>query len=67
MSHPLTKYRSDLRTGVGMTGKEPEEKAGAETPFEKFKELTKGLVHVPKRAVDRRERAQRAKRRLKKN
>lgn len=50
-----------------MTGKEQEEKAGVETPFDKFKELTKGLVHVPKRDVDRRERAQRAKRRLKKN
>ncbi len=50
-----------------MTGKEQEENAGVETPFDKFKKLTKGLVHVPKRDVDRRERAQRAKRRLKKN
>lgn len=47
-----------------MIEKEQEEKAGSETPFDKFKDLSRRLVHVPKKEVDRKEKARKAKRRF---
>jgi len=47
-----------------MTGKEQEEQMGSKTPFDKFKDLSRRLVHVPKKEVDRKEKARKAKRRL---
>ncbi|MCX5770125.1 MAG: hypothetical protein NTZ09_07630 [Candidatus Hydrogenedentes bacterium] len=43
---------------------EKDENKGSDSPFDKFKNLSKRLVHVPKKEVDRKEKAQRAKKRF---
>jgi hypothetical protein len=40
---------------------------GNDSPFDKFKALSKKFVHVPKREVDRKDKAQRVRKKLKNN
>ena len=43
---------------------EKDENKGSDSPFDKFKSLSKRLVRVPKLEVDRKEKARKAKRRF---